>query len=129
MKIPSTDIDDLDLFQDFFDRLQEEKLSFKDFMIKSMKDFAYETPVKETVNKSYKPHKADYLITELAIRYIESSLSSIHKSNVPQTSLYSVISNICIDLLDYINTPKAKYIINNFDQDTAIEYIKSKLYN
>lgn len=128
MKLPNTEIDDLDLYQDFFDKLQEKGLSFKGFLINVMKDFIDDKYTKTLSNKYH--HPADALITEFAIRYIESSLSSItHVITNNNSSLYGIISGLCIDLLEVIDTPKSKHIINNFDQEAALEYIVQKIYN
>lgn len=123
MKIPKIDIEDLDLYADFFDKLQSEGLTFKDFLLNVMQEYL-------NPKLKYRPHKADYLITELAIRYCELSLSSINKFNVShETSIYSIVSSLTLDLLEVLDTPKAKQLIENFDQETAIDYITTKFYD
>lgn len=118
----SIQVDDT-LYNKFLDKVIEEDTTVKKVLINAIQDFVNSKP-----KQSY-THKADYLITELALQAIEARLSSLKTSPQYQISDYPVISELCLTLLPLINSPQCRLLEQEFHQDDALTIINSRLYH
>lgn len=115
-------IDD-DLYNQFLDKVIEKETTVKEILTIAIKNFVDSKP-----DNSY-THKADSLITELALQAIEARLSKFKTNPQHQISDYQIINELCLTLLPLINSPQCRLLEQEFHQDDALTILNNRLYN
>lgn len=125
MKTPSVTVED-ELYLQFLDKIEVDDITITQFINNAITNYLKEPPKVTKVIQTV--HPADSIITELALRLVEKTLSSYQRVSPDQISSYNVVNEMCLELLPLIDTPQSKLLQQEFNQDDALMIISKRIY-